>query len=81
MCPYFLHKILNFWKHSPSFFYWEVDRYAYLTLFVGSLNFISLPSLMIVSAMVSEICKLNQNKKKKENSEIDYFQFKALLSI
>ena len=27
VCPYFLHKILNFWKHSPSFFYWEVDRY------------------------------------------------------
>ena len=28
VCPYFLHKILNFWKHSPSFFYWEVDRYG-----------------------------------------------------
>ena len=27
MCPYLLHKIPNFWKHSPSFFYWEVDRY------------------------------------------------------
>ena len=27
VCPYFLPKILNFWKHSPSFFYWEVDRY------------------------------------------------------
>ena len=27
------------------------------------------------SAPVSEICELNQNKEKKNNSEIDYFQF------
>ena len=32
MCPYLLHKIPNFWKHSPSFFYWEVDRYADIPL-------------------------------------------------
>ena len=37
-----------------------------LMLFIGLLNFISLPSFMIVSAMVSEICELNQNKKMKK---------------
>ena len=47
-----------------------------MTLIIRSLNFISLPSFMIGSATVSEICELNQNKKK-ENSEIDYFQFKT----
>ena len=40
-----------------------------MTLFVRSQSFISLPSFMFVSAVVSEICKL------KKNSEIDYFQF------
>ena len=39
------------------------ERIVYnLTLFIGSLNFISLPSFMFVSATVSEIC---ENKKKK----------------
>ena len=33
-----------------------------------------LPSFMFVSAAVSELCELNQNKEKK-NSEIGYFQF------
>ena len=46
--------------------------------FVGSQSFISLPSFMFVSAVVSEIREL---KEKKENSEIanliDYFQFKT----
>ena len=42
---------------------------------VGS---ICLPSFMIVTATVSEVCELNQNKKKKEkNSKLDYFQFKT----
>ena len=44
-----------------------------MTMFVGSQSFISLPSFMLVSATVSEIRELNQNKKK--NSEIGYFQF------
>ena len=46
-----------------------------MPMFVGSQNFISLPSFMFVSAAVSEIHELNQNKEKKEknNSEIGYF--------
>ena len=43
-----------------------------MPMFVGSQSFISLPSFMFVSAVVSEIC---ESKEKKKNSEIDYFQF------
>ena len=44
-----------------------------MPMFVGSQSFISLPSFMFVSAVVSE---LNQKeKKKKKNSEICYFRF------
>ena len=50
-----------------------------MTLFVGSQSFISLPSFMFVSAVVSELCESNQNKEKKKEkkntSEIGYFQF------
>ena len=52
-----------------------------MPMFVGSQSFISLPSFMFVSAVVSEICKSKEKKekekkkKKKNNSEIDYFQF------
>ena len=51
-----------------------------MPMFVGSQSFISLPSFMFVSAVVSEICeskekKEKEKKKKKKNSEIDYFQF------
>ena len=43
-------------------------------MLVGSQRFLSLPSFMFVSAVVSEIHELNQNKeKKKKNSEICYF--------
>ena len=42
-------------------------------MFVGSQSFISLPSFMFVSAVVSEIRELKE--KEKNNSEIDYFQF------
>ena len=42
-----------------------------MTMFVGSQSFISLPSFMFVSAAVSEIHDLNQNKEEKKNSEID----------
>ena len=45
-------------------------------MFVGSQSFISLPSFMFVSAVVSEICESKEKEKeKKKNSEIDYFQF------
>ena len=44
-------------------------------MFVGSQSFISLPSFMFVSAVVSEIRELKEKKEKKKNSEIDYFQF------
>ena len=40
---------------------------------IGSQGFSSLPSFMFVTAPISELCELNQNKKKK-NSEIGYFQ-------
>ena len=48
-----------------------------MPMFVGSQSFISLPSFMFVSAVVSEICesKEKEKEKKKNNSEIDYFQF------
>ena len=49
-----------------------------MPMFVGSQSFISLPSFMFVSAVVSEIRKLKKKEKEKEekkNSEIDYFQF------
>ena len=48
-----------------------------MPIFVGSQSFISLPSFMFVSAVVSEICesKEKEKKEKKKNSEIDYFQF------
>ena len=53
-----------------------------MPMFVGSQSFISLPSFMFVSAVVSEIReskekkeKEKKKKKKKKNSEIDYFQF------
>ena len=48
-----------------------------MTLFVGSQSFISLPSFMFVSAVVSELRESNQNKEKEKNnnSEIGYFQF------
>ena len=47
-----------------------------MPMFVGSQSFISLPSFMFVSAVVSEIRELKKKEKEKEkNSEIDYFQF------
>ena len=45
-----------------------------MPMFVESQSFISLPSFMFVSAVVSEIRELKE-KKEKKNSEIDYFQF------
>ena len=51
-----------------------------MPMFVGSQSFISLPSFMFVSAVVSEICESKEKeKKKKKNSEIDYFQFNTFL--
>ena len=46
-----------------------------MTMFVMSQSFISLPSFMFVSAVVSEIHDLNQNKKEKKNLQNGYFQF------
>ena len=46
-----------------------------MPMFVGSQSFISLPSFMFVSAVVSEIRELKEKEKKekeKKNSEIDY---------
>ena len=52
-----------------------------MPMFVGSQSFISLPSFMFVSAVVSEIReskeKEKEKKEKKNYSEIDYFQFNA----
>ena len=42
-----------------------------MLMFVGSQSFISLPSFMFVSAVVSEICESKEKEKKeKKNSEI-----------
>ena len=46
-----------------------------MPMYVGSQSFISLPSFMFVSAVVSEIRELKEKEKEKKNSEIDYFQF------
>ena len=46
-----------------------------MPMFVGSQSFISLPSFMFVSAVVSEIRELKKKEKEKNNSEIDYFEF------
>ena len=46
-----------------------------MTLFVGSQSYISPLCFMFVSAAVSDIRELNQNKKEKNYSEIGYFQF------
>ena len=45
----------------------------HMPISVRSQSFISLPSFMFVSAVVSEIRELKKEKEKK-NSEIDYFQ-------
>ena len=45
-----------------------------MTRFVGSLGYICLPSFMSFSAVVSEICILNQNN---NNLEIYSFQFNS----
>ena len=42
-----------------------------MPMFVGSQSFISLPSFMFVSAVVSDIRELKKEKEK----EMDYFQF------
>ena len=47
-----------------------------MPMIVGSQSFISLPSFMFVSAVVSEKRELKEKEKKeKKNSEIDYFKF------
>ena len=45
-----------------------------MPMFVGSQSFISLPSFMFVSAVVSEIREL-KDKEEKKNSEMGYSQF------
>ena len=54
----------------------EINVYILLNMpmFVGSQSFISLPSFMFVSAVVSEIRELKE-KEKENSSEIDYFLF------
>ena len=51
-----------------------------MPMFVASQSFISLPSFMFVSAVVSEIRELKKEKEEK-NSEMDYFQFNTFLGI
>ena len=55
----------------------EINCYILLNMpiFVGSQSFISLPSFMFVSAVVSEIRESKEKKKKEKNSEIYHFQF------
>ena len=44
------------------------EIYCLHTMFIGSQSFISLPSFMFVSAVVSEIRELKEKKEKKKNS-------------
>ena len=54
-----------------------------MPMFVESQSFISLPSFMFVSAVVSEICESKEKKEKKKNnySEIDYSNLTPFLGI
>ena len=54
----------------------EINVYIPLNMpmFVRSQSFISQPSFMFVSAVVSEIHELKKEKEK-NNSEMEYFQF------
>ena len=53
-----------------------------MPMFVRSQSFISLPSFMFVSAVVSEIGELKEKEKeKKNNSEIDYSNLTPFLGI
>ena len=66
--------------HCSRLFVFQEINFVYILLnmpmFVGSQSFISLPSFMFVSSVVSEICESKEKEKKeKKNSEIDYFQF------
>ena len=68
--------------HAPFIMYFSVVVFQEINclhilnmpMFVGSQNSISLPRFMFVNAAVSEIHELNQNKGKKNNSEIEYFR-------
>ena len=58
--------------HVPFIMYCSLlfSNLLNMTMFIGSQSFISLPSFVFVSAPVSELCELKQNKEKKKNSEI-----------
>ena len=60
---------------AETVFLWFSKKYSVyiiltMTMFVMSQSFISLPSFMFVSAAVSEIHDLNQNKEKKNNLQM-----------
>ena len=71
--------------HMPLRMYWprlffvvfQEIQCLTMTMFVTSQSFISLPSFMFVSAAVSEIHDLNQNKKEKkfENGNFQFTTF------
>ena len=48
-----------------------------MPMFVGSQSFISLPSFMFVTAVVSEIRELKEKKKEKKNSDSNLTPFWA----
>ena len=52
-----------------------------MPMFVGSQSFISLPSFMFVSAVVSEICESKEKKKEKNNSELTISNLTPFLGI
>ena len=54
----------------------EINYCLHMPMFIGTQSFISLPSFMFVSDVVSEIRELKEKKEKeKKNSEIDYNKF------
>ena len=66
----------------PRLFLWySIYIILTMTMFVTSQSFISLPSFMFVSAAVSEIHDLNQNKKEKKTTNLQNGNLPPFLGI
>ena len=73
MSSFVFHSVLRI-PFGHDCFLWFSKKYSVyiiltMMMFITSQSFISLPSFMLVSAAVSEIHDLNQNKKKKEKKK------------
>ena len=70
----YMHIHMPLRMYSPRLVFQEIQclHNFNMTMFVKSQSFISLPSFMFVSAVVSEIHDLNQNKEKKKTKWLFY---------